>query len=47
MEYSREIELKGGHIIDSGIMTQVFDAIMEMGGAISRSRSLKSGKKTG
>ena len=31
MEYSREIELKG-HIIDSGIMTKVFDAIMEMGG---------------
>ena len=31
MEYSREIELRG-HIIDSGIMTKVFDAIMEMGG---------------
>ena len=32
MEYSREIELKG-HIIDSGIMTRVFDAIMDMGGS--------------
>ncbi|WAI00886.1 ornithine cyclodeaminase, nickel-pincer nucleotide-dependent [Methanogenium organophilum] len=32
MDYSREIELKG-HIIDSGIMTKVFDAIMDMGGS--------------
>jgi lysine-ketoglutarate reductase/saccharopine dehydrogenase-like protein (TIGR00300 family) len=32
MEASREIELEG-HIIDSGIMTQVFDRIMDMGGS--------------
>ncbi len=31
MEYAREIELEG-HIIDSGIMTSVFDAVMDMGG---------------
>ncbi|HVN66209.1 MAG TPA: TIGR00300 family protein, partial [Methanomicrobiales archaeon] len=31
MEASREIELEG-HIIDSGIMTQVFDRIMDMEG---------------
>ncbi|MDD1718679.1 MAG: TIGR00300 family protein [Methanoregulaceae archaeon] len=31
MEYSREIELEG-HIIDSGIMTVVFDRIMDLGG---------------
>jgi lysine-ketoglutarate reductase/saccharopine dehydrogenase-like protein (TIGR00300 family) len=31
METSREIELEG-HIIDSGIMTLVFDKIMDMGG---------------
>ncbi len=31
MDASREIELEG-HIIDSGIMTQVFDRIMDMGG---------------
>ena len=31
MEVSREIELEG-HIIDSGIMTQIFDKIMDMGG---------------
>lgn len=31
MESSREIELEG-HIIDSGIMTQVFDRVMDMGG---------------
>jgi len=31
MEASREIELEG-HIIDSGIMTLVFDRIMDMGG---------------
>jgi lysine-ketoglutarate reductase/saccharopine dehydrogenase-like protein (TIGR00300 family) len=31
MEASREIELEG-HIIDSGIMTQIFDKIMDMGG---------------
>lgn len=32
MEASREIELEG-HIIDSGIMTKVFDRIMDMGGS--------------
>ncbi len=32
METSREIELEG-HIIDSGIMTQVFDRIMDRGGS--------------
>jgi lysine-ketoglutarate reductase/saccharopine dehydrogenase-like protein (TIGR00300 family) len=32
MEASRDIELEG-HIIDSGIMTQVFDRIMDMGGS--------------
>ncbi|MDD1674610.1 MAG: TIGR00300 family protein [Methanomicrobiales archaeon] len=32
MDASREIELEG-HIIDSGIMTQVFDTIMDMGGS--------------
>lgn len=32
MEASREIELEG-HIIDSGIMTLVFDRIMDMGGS--------------
>ena len=31
MEASREIESEG-HIIDSGIMTQIFDKIMDMGG---------------
>ena len=31
MESCREIELEG-HIIDSGVMTQVFDRIMDMGG---------------
>ncbi len=31
MEASREIELSG-HIIDSGIMTQVFDRVMDLGG---------------
>jgi lysine-ketoglutarate reductase/saccharopine dehydrogenase-like protein (TIGR00300 family) len=31
MHLSREFELEG-HIIDSGIMTQVFDKIMDMGG---------------
>ncbi len=31
MQSSREIELEG-HIIDSGIMTRVFDQIMDMGG---------------
>ncbi|HOI14297.1 MAG TPA: TIGR00300 family protein [Methanoculleus sp.] len=31
MEFCREIELEG-HIIDSGIMTLVFDRIMDMGG---------------
>ncbi|MDD1715616.1 MAG: TIGR00300 family protein [Methanolinea sp.] len=31
MQVSREVEL-GGHIIDSGIMTKVFDKIMDMGG---------------
>lgn len=31
MQVSREVEL-GGHIIDSGIMTRVFDKIMDMGG---------------
>ncbi len=31
MEASQEIELEG-HIIDSGIMTSVFDRIMDMGG---------------
>ena len=31
MEASREIELEG-HIIDSGIMTKIFDKIMDMGG---------------
>ncbi|MHC1625973.1 MAG: ornithine cyclodeaminase, nickel-pincer nucleotide-dependent [Methanoculleaceae archaeon] len=31
MEASREIELEG-HIIDSGVMTLVFDKIMDMGG---------------
>ena len=31
MEFCREIELEG-HIIDSGIMTLVFDKIMDMGG---------------
>lgn len=31
MELSRELELEG-HIIDSGIMTQIFDKIMDMGG---------------
>ncbi|HZD43808.1 MAG TPA: TIGR00300 family protein, partial [Methanomicrobiales archaeon] len=32
MDASREIELEG-HIIDSGIMTRVFDEIMDMGGS--------------
>lgn len=32
MQASREIELEG-HIIDSGIMTKVFDRIMDMGGS--------------
>ncbi|MEN6519366.1 MAG: TIGR00300 family protein [Methanospirillum sp.] len=32
MQTSREIELEG-HIIDSGIMTQVFDRIMDRGGS--------------
>lgn len=31
MNHSREIEVEG-HIIDSGIMTRVFDRIMDMGG---------------
>ncbi|MEM2124518.1 MAG: TIGR00300 family protein, partial [Methanolinea sp.] len=31
MQVSREVELEG-HIIDSGIMTRVFDTIMDMGG---------------
>ncbi|MBP2132290.1 lysine-ketoglutarate reductase/saccharopine dehydrogenase-like protein (TIGR00300 family) [Methanomicrobium sp. W14] len=31
MEASREIELQG-HIIDSGIMTRVFDKVLDMGG---------------
>ncbi|MDD5685350.1 MAG: TIGR00300 family protein [Methanoregulaceae archaeon] len=31
MQVSREVELEG-HIIDSGIMTKVFDKIMDMGG---------------
>ena len=31
MQASREIELEG-HIIDSGIMTRIFDKIMDMGG---------------
>lgn len=31
MQVSREVELEG-HIIDSGIMTRVFDRIMDMGG---------------
>ncbi len=31
MQVSREVELEG-HIIDSGIMTRVFDKIMDMGG---------------
>jgi lysine-ketoglutarate reductase/saccharopine dehydrogenase-like protein (TIGR00300 family) len=31
MEASREIELEG-HIIDSGIMTKIFDKVMDMGG---------------
>ncbi|MBR1368099.1 hypothetical protein RJ53_00750 [Methanocalculus chunghsingensis] len=31
MDHSREIELEG-HIIDSGIMTRVFDRVMDMGG---------------
>ena len=31
METSREIELEG-HIIDSGIMTRVFDKVLDMGG---------------
>ncbi|WP_332449330.1 ornithine cyclodeaminase [Methanoculleus sp.] len=31
MEFCREIELEG-HIIDSGVMTLVFDRIMDMGG---------------
>lgn len=31
MEASREIELEG-HIIDSGIMTRVFDKVLDMGG---------------
>ena len=31
METSREIELEG-HIIDSGIMTKVFDKVLDMGG---------------
>ncbi|HDR73353.1 MAG TPA: TIGR00300 family protein [Methanoculleus sp.] len=31
MERSREFELEG-HIIDSGILTQIFDKIMDMGG---------------
>jgi len=31
MVESQEIELQG-HIIDSGIMTQLFDRVMDMGG---------------
>ena len=31
MVESQEIEL-AGHIIDSGIMTQLFDRVMDMGG---------------
>ncbi|MCQ8893921.1 MAG: TIGR00300 family protein [Methanolinea sp.] len=31
MQVSREVELEG-HIIDSGIMTRVFDKVMDMGG---------------
>ena len=31
MGESQEIELRG-HIIDSGIMTQLFDRVMDMGG---------------
>ena len=31
MAESQEIELQG-HIIDSGIMTQLFDRVMDMGG---------------
>ena len=31
MVESQEIELRG-HIIDSGIMTQLFDKVMDMGG---------------
>jgi lysine-ketoglutarate reductase/saccharopine dehydrogenase-like protein (TIGR00300 family) len=31
MDHSREIEVEG-HIIDSGIMTRVFDRVMDMGG---------------
>jgi hypothetical protein len=31
MVESEEIELKG-HIIDSGVMTQLFDRVMDMGG---------------
>jgi lysine-ketoglutarate reductase/saccharopine dehydrogenase-like protein (TIGR00300 family) len=31
MQVSREVELEG-HIIDSGIMTRVFDRVMDMGG---------------
>jgi hypothetical protein len=31
MVESQEIEL-AGHIIDSGIMTQLFDKVMDMGG---------------
>ena len=31
MDHSREIEVEG-HIIDSGIMTRIFDRVMDMGG---------------
>ncbi len=39
MDASREIELEG-HIIDSGIMTQVFDRIMDMGVMITPALAL-------
>lgn len=43
MVESQEIELQG-HIIDSGIMTQLFDRVMDMGG-ILRSSFLTSVRK--
>jgi lysine-ketoglutarate reductase/saccharopine dehydrogenase-like protein (TIGR00300 family) len=45
MEASREIELEG-HIIDSGIMTQVFDRIMDMGGSFEILEFTVGKKKT-
>jgi len=43
MVESQEIEL-AGHIIDSGIMTQLFDKVMDMGGNFESLFSL-SGKR--